>query len=175
MIPAFGRDGLLPVGEHPSDWEEFVARFSGTPDNGRRRKLMLGLAQMLFLLNEAECRVVWIDGSFVTRERWPKDFDLCYDPQRMSLDLLSPELRDVSQGRAAQKRRFGGEALAADFPFEANSSTVREAFMRTREGETKGIVRLELTAVRSQLVQFLLDNQLHRENNNREGNPHGTP
>ena len=168
MILAFGRNGLLPVGEHPSDWKEFIARFSGTPDNGRRRKLMVGLAQILFLLVEAECHMVWIDGSFVTRERWPRDFDVCYDPQGMSMNLLPSELQDVSEGRAAQKRRFGGEALAASFPIEANGLTVREAFMRTREGEAKGIIRLEMTAIRPQLVQFLLGNRLDREGSSHE-------
>ena len=136
---------------------------------------MVGLAQMLFLLGEAGCRVVWIDGSFVTRERWPKDFDVCYDPQGMSLTLLPAELRDVSQGRVAQKRRFGGEALAANFPFEANGLSVREAFMRTREGQEKGIVRLELTAIRPQLVQFLREEQLQREANKEAEDSHGTP
>lgn len=117
--------------------------------------MLLGLAQMLWLLAEGGCRIVLVDGSFVTREKWPRDFDLCYEPQGMHLDRLPPVLLDVTKGRSAQKRRFGGEALPVDFPFEPNGRTVREAFARTREGEIKGLVQLELSLIREQLVQFL--------------------
>lgn len=125
----------------------------------------MGLAQLLFLLKEAGCQVALVDGSFVTRERWPQDFDVCYEPQGMVFDQLPPVLRDVTQGRVAQKRRFGGEAMPSDFPFEANGRTVREAFARTREGVAKGLVRLELTVTCHQIVQFLQKQQVPGDTN----------
>ncbi len=110
---------------------------------------------MLLLLAEAGCRVAFVDGSFVTRERWPKDFDVCYEEEDMDLDLLHPILKDVSLGRAAQKRFFAGEALPSKFSFDRSGRTMREAFARTREGEAKGLVRLELETVQTQVVLWL--------------------
>ena len=154
MIPAFQRNGLLPEGEHLCKWPEFALRFGGTPDNGRRRNLLLGLARMLFLLRDAGCRIALVDGSFVTRERWPKDFDVCYEEEGLDSELLPAVLKDVSLGRAAQKAAFGGEALPATFPFDFSGRTVREAFTRTRTHETKGLVRLELETVQTQIIDW---------------------
>ena len=126
MIPRFARNGLLPPGEHGCEWPEFAARFEGTADNGRRRKLLWGLAQMLWLLAQAGCRVCYVDGSFVTRERWPRDFDLCYEAVGIDTAKLDAIFLDFRAGRAAQKRRFGGEALPVEFPFDWSGHSVRE-------------------------------------------------
>ncbi len=163
VLPPFNRLGVLPPGEHLCEWAEFVVRFRGTADNGRRRKLIVGLAQMLWILTGAGCRVVIVDGSFVTREKWPRDFDLCYEPQGVNLDLLPEVLRDVSRGRAAQRRRFGGEALPTDLPVEANGRSIREAFAWTRDGHAKGVVRLELDPLDDQVAQFLKESLVSNE------------
>jgi len=155
VIPPFNRAGWLPADEHECEWPEFLVRFGGSPDNGRRRRLIVGLAQVLWFLAQAGCRVVIVDGSFVSRERWPRDFDLCYGANGMRLEALPPVLLDFSAGRSSQKRRFGGEALPADFPFEANGRTIREAFGFTREGVPKGVVRLDLEAVTEGVRKFL--------------------
>lgn len=145
----------MPPGEHECEWPEFVTRFEGEADNGRRRRLIEGLARLLVVLADAGCRTVWIDGSFVTREKWPRDFDLCYDPQGMKAQALPSVLRDLSQGRLAQKRVFGGEALPANTSFDWNGQTVREAFARSRSGEKKGLVRLDVVQVRPDCEAFV--------------------
>jgi len=155
VIPPFNRAGLLPAGEHECGWTEFLVHFGGSPDNGRRRRLIVGLAQVLWILAQAGCRVVIVDGSFVSRERWPRDFDLCYEAQGLRLESLPPVLLDFSAGRGAQKQRFGGEALPADFSFEANGRTIREAFGFTREGAPKGVIRLEMEATAEPIREFL--------------------
>ena len=141
MIPPFDSNGALPVGQHACEWDEFVERFEGKTDNKRRRRLMLGLAQVCLLLYEAKCQTIWIDGSFVTHEKWPKDFDLCYEASDVNLDLLHPLLRDLSSGRWQQKRDFGGEALPSHMTFRPNGKTVLEAFARDRKGDEKGLIR----------------------------------
>ena len=144
MIPAFNENGALPPGEHACEWEEFVARFEGAADNGRRRRLVLGLGRMCLALRAAGCAFVWVDGSFVTRERWPRDFDLCYDAEQLNGALLSPLLADLGDGRWRQKRFFGGEAMPHTTPFRANGESVLEAFKRGRDNQEKGLVRLNL-------------------------------
>lgn len=125
VIPAFQRNGLLPEGEHGCEWPEFALRFGGMPDNGRRRTQILGLSRMLLLLHEAGCRVALVDGSFVSRERYPKDFDVCYETEGIDNNAIDACLIELSWGRADQKRRFGGEAFPVDFPFDYSGLPMR--------------------------------------------------
>ena len=70
---------------------------------------MEGLARLLLDLGAAGCTQASLDGSFVTREKWPGDFDVCYEPQGMDASRLTPELRDFSSrsGTEAPLRRRG--------------------------------------------------------------------
>ena len=162
MIPPFDPNGALPEGQHACEWDEFVERFEGKADNKRRRRLILGLAQVCFLLHRAGCLAVWVDGSFVTRERWPKDFDLCYDSQEVDVEKLEPILRDWGQQRFAQKERFGGEALPHDLPFSWNGETVLEAFACDRRGIAKGLIRLNLEINAPALINWIEARQAQR-------------
>ena len=76
MIPEFRRDGKLPAGVHPADWQEFGQRFGQTPP---RERLLEGLLLAMRLLVLAGCRAVYVDGSFVTTKPEPGDFDACWD------------------------------------------------------------------------------------------------
>lgn len=116
---------------------------------------MQGLARVLLHLAAAGCATVWIDGSFVSRERWPRDFDLCYDPRGVTPARLPPVLQDLSSGRRAQKLAFGGEALPADFPFNWGGLSVRQVFARSREGEAKGVVELNLSTQSEAIAAFV--------------------
>jgi len=141
VLPQFEPDtGLLPVGEHAATWDEVVERFGW---NQKRRRLLDGLAEALELLGAAGCRQVWLNGSFVTAKDEPGDFDACWDTDGVDLDDVDPVLLDLSAGRAAQKRRFGGEF----FPnvTEAGSGLVfAEFFQNERDGSHKGIVVMRL-------------------------------
>lgn len=159
VIPRFERSGLLPPGEHEASWDEVAQRLGGDEANGRRQRLLTGLLRMLLFLAEAGCETVWLDGSFVTREKWPRDFDLCYDASTVDLARLLPVLQDLSAGRRAQKLAFGGEALPADFPFDWGGGTVKDAFTRTRDGEVKGLIRLDLARARPEIEAFVLREQ----------------
>ena len=163
VIPPFDSNGALPVGQHDCEWDEFVERFEGKADNKRRRRLILGLAQMCVLLNKAGCLAVWVDGSFVTRERWPKDFDLCYDSEAVDVEKLDPLISDLSSGRSLQKRYFGGEALPHDMLFRPNGETVLEAFTRDKRGERKGLVHLSLVDAQVTLREWIIRRQSEQQ------------
>ena len=79
--------------------------------NQRRRQLLDGLAEAIERLSGAGCRRLWLNGSFVTAKEEPADFDACWDTDGVDLNALDRVLLDLSAGRAAQKRRFGGELL----------------------------------------------------------------
>ena len=121
MLPSFKRSGLLPPGVHDCDWAEFAGRYGEKRlgENPRRARLLRGLAALLLDLHRAGCGIAYVDGSFVTREKWPDDFDVCYSGEGMIGAHLEPVLRDFRAGRAAQKARYGGEALPHDFPFRS--------------------------------------------------------
>lgn len=164
MIPAFTREGLLPPGEYSCSWAEFVTRFEGTLDNGRRRQQMLGLGQMLILLGRAGCLTAFVDGSFVTRERWPRDFDVCYLRDGLRGAELDPALRDVSEARRAQKTRFGGEAMPADFPNGRNGTTILDAFGQDRSTrKAKGLIRLEIQSIFEEIELWIEEQQQEAE------------
>ena len=163
MIPPFDPNGALPEGQHVCEWDEFVERFEGKADNKRRRRLILGLAQVCVLLNRAGCLMVWVDGSFVTRERWPKDFDLRYDSDEADREKLDPLISDLSSGRSLQKRYFGGEALPHDMPFRPNGETILEAFERDRRGDRKGLIQLNLTDAEVTLREWIIRRQSEQQ------------
>lgn len=125
---------------------------------------MLGLAQMLVLLGEAGCQRVWVDGSFVTREQWPRDFDVCYSPQELRQEEIDAVLLDFSDGRRAQKTRFGGEALPNDFPLGWNDITIFDGFQRERTtGTAKGLMRLDLDPMLAE-VRIWIEEREKEEN-----------
>ncbi|MEI6621719.1 MAG: hypothetical protein WCP28_07420 [Actinomycetes bacterium] len=141
MLPPFDPvSGCLPDGEYEVSWEEVVERFGW---NLRRRQLLDGLAEAIDLLAVAGCGRLWLNGSFVTAKDEPGDFDACWDPVGVDLDALDPVLLDVSDGRAAQKARFGGELLPN--VIEAGSGLVFAEFFRNqRDTGRKGIVVLKI-------------------------------
>lgn len=64
------------------------------------------------------------------------------DPAR-----LDPVLLDCSDGRAAQKARYGGELFPAELPEGASGRTFLEFFQIDRQtGLAKGIIQLDLQA-----------------------------
>ena len=138
MLPAFDRDsGRRPPGEHVASWDEVAERFGWTE---RRRRLLGGLEEAIAA---AGCRRVWLNGSFVTAKDEPGDFDACWDTNGVDLDALDPVLLDLSNHRAAQKARFGGEL----FPnvIETHSGlSLSEFFQNERDTSRKGIVVIHL-------------------------------
>ncbi len=141
MLPPFDpATGRLPDGEYEVEWQELVERFGW---NVRRRRLLDGLAEVVDLLAAAGCRRLWLNGSFVTAKDEPGDFDACWDSDGVDLDMLDPVLLDLSQGRAAQKERFGGE-LFPNVTETGSGLVFAEFFRNERDTGRKGIVVLRI-------------------------------
>ena len=103
MIPPFdSRTGYLPPGIHDGTWMEVKARFGG---NAHRRRLLAGLRRVLRNLGRAECGSVLLNGSFVTSEPLPNDYDAAWEPAHVNPDHLDHVLFDFSNGRSAMKRK----------------------------------------------------------------------
>jgi hypothetical protein len=143
MIPAIDpATGNLPPGVHEANWEEIEARYGTTM---RRRELLRGLRAALDNLTAAGCRQVYLDGSFVGAKRNPPDYDACWVAQGVDETRLDPLFLDFSQGRAAQKLRYGGEWFIAGTLATRSGRRYPEFFQRDKHtGAPKGILVLQL-------------------------------
>jgi len=142
MIPAWSANGDLPPGVHFATWPELEDRLAFNP---RRQRMLAGFRQACEELQKAGCRLVYLDGSFVTRKERPGDFDACWDVQNVDDARLDPVFWDFSRGRAAQKQRFLGELFPAQLPEGATGRAFVDFFQVNRmNGEPKGILAIRL-------------------------------
>lgn len=142
MIPSFTEKGTLPEGIHQSTFEE-VEQFFGW--NERRKTLLWGLRAVLENLKQAGCKWVYLNGSFVTNKDEPSDFDVCWEPSvGMDFKKIDPVLLDFSNGRAAQKVKYGGEAFPATLKATVEGVIYRDFFQLAKGGGRKGIVVIHL-------------------------------
>lgn len=146
MLPAFTPSGLLPAGVHPASFDDVVERF-GT--NAHRRTLLRGFQRAAAALSFAGCRVLYLDGSFVTDVPLPHDYDVCWEMAGVRAADLDPVFLDFGNGRAAQKAKYLGEFFPAHAPATLLPplATFLTFFQTDKAtGDPKGIVRLNLEA-----------------------------
>jgi hypothetical protein len=143
MIFIFDQNGYLPPGIHLATWEEIEEYLAY---NQRRKNLLSGLKQGCEILKQCGCQRIYIGGSFVTTERWPNDFDVCYEKNHVDFKLLQkldPILLKFSNGRFEQKKKYRGEFFIADLqvnPF----TTWLDFFQQDKDRNIKGIVGVDL-------------------------------
>jgi len=143
MIPEFLPNSNLPPGIHDVSWHDFCERFGYT---AHRKSLLDGLASALKDLSVAGCKMVYIDGSFVTNKEVPGDYDLCWSIDSVVPEKLNRDLLDFSPaGRIRMKHQYKGDLFPAEIP-EGVSGKVFLDFFQTdkKTGEPKGIISLEI-------------------------------
>jgi hypothetical protein len=146
VIPEWSNNGDLPPGVHLVTWREIEERLAFNP---RRHQMLLGFRQACDQLRKAGCRLVYLDGSFVTGKERPGDFDACWDIRNVDEAKLDPVFWDLSRGRAAQKERFLGELFPAQLPEGATGRAFVEFFQVNKmTGEPKGILAIRLAGSR---------------------------
>jgi hypothetical protein len=122
--------------------EEIERRFA-TSDV--RRDLFEGFKRGVEALRRAGCKMVFLNGSYVTEKERPGDFDACWDPLGVDPGKLDPVLLDFSDNRRRQKMKYGGEF----FPSSATADGTRtfvEFFQTDKHtGKPKGIIRVRFT------------------------------
>ncbi|MDJ1169710.1 DUF6932 family protein [Roseofilum acuticapitatum] len=143
MIPKFDHNGNLPPGVYVCEWEEFKQRF-GT--NFLRSRMIQGLELAMGELKAAGCRTIYINGSFVTNEPQPGDFDACYDLETLNIDDLranAPQLLNFYD-RNAQKAKYKGELFPCSQPVGNYGNSSLDFFQQDRQGNAKGIIAIDL-------------------------------
>lgn len=145
MALDFQENGMLVPGVHTISWDEFVLEYGY---NLHRSNLISGLKMALDHLKSVGCKLVYIDGSFVTQKVDPGDFDACWE--HAGVDLLKlkvtyPVFFDFANGRANQKSIYGGELMPAEAVAKLNPKTLyRDFFQFDKEDNRKGIIGLKL-------------------------------
>lgn len=82
---------------------------------------------------------------FVTSKEEPGDFDVCWEATNVDSDALDPVLLQFSEGRRAQKERFGGELFPADAFADPVGTRFLDYFQRDRDtGKPKGMIQIDL-------------------------------
>jgi len=143
-IPEFDENGNLPPGVHWAEWSEFQERFGTTR---KRQRMIEGLAQAMEQLKAAGGRTIYINGSFVTSEPNPNDFDACWDRDDVDFDRLranAPTLLNFTDNRLAQKARYRGEIFISDMPADSYGTISIDFFQRDRFKNKKGIIAIDL-------------------------------
>lgn len=132
---------VLPEGVHDGTLEEIKQRFAY---NLKRKQLFEGFINGINSLRKAGCRIVFLDGSFVTSKPTPGDFDACWDPLGVDARKLNPVLLDFSNKRKKQKETFGGEFFLST-AYADSSSTFVDYFQTDKDtGKRKGIIGIQL-------------------------------
>jgi hypothetical protein len=130
VIPDFDAAGNLPAGIHNTAWNELATRYRTT---AHRRQLLDGLRLALESLRDAGCRRHYINGSFVTAEDEPGDFDACWEAANVDSRLLDPVLLDFSDRRRVQKAKFGGELFPAELAADPAGTRFLDYFQHERQ------------------------------------------
>jgi hypothetical protein len=104
MIPDFDENGNLPPGVHFCSWDEFNEKFGYTRN---RRQVIQGMDAVMSELKTAGCKVFYINGSFVTSEPSPRDFDACWDRDAVDIEYLqqnAPLILNFYQSKAQKSK-----------------------------------------------------------------------
>jgi hypothetical protein len=103
------------------------------------------LKPALIALKAAGCRTAYLDGSFVTSKRYPRDYDCCWDPKYVNSSLLESIFLDTSHnGRIKQKLKYGGEFFISTTVTGVRMMKMVEFFQSDQDGRRKGIVQINL-------------------------------
>lgn len=134
---------VLPIGIHNtalSDVQIVLAK------NDWRRGLFDGLVRACGDLAHAGCGSLYLDGSFATQKPEPGDYDACWHPEGVDRTLLDPVFSNFSNGRAAQKAKYGGEFFPSTTKADKHGRTFVEFFQVEKfTGLQKGILIIDLT------------------------------
>ena len=88
---------------------------------------------------------MYIDGSFVSAQEVPNDFDACWDIQGVDSARLDPILLVLGNQRAAQKLKYLGEFLPAQAAVDRIGTVVLDFFQVSKDtGALESIIALDL-------------------------------
>lgn len=141
MIPDFVKINhlwkVLPPGIHSATLKEIEDKYA---INKHRQLLFNGFSRGFDVLHNAGCKVIYLDGSFITEKPMPGDFDVCWDPMGVDTKKLDPVLLDFSNKRKNQKIKYFGEFFPSSAKADKTNTFLEYFQMDTDTGLSKGII-----------------------------------
>ncbi|KPM75048.1 DUF6932 family protein [Pseudoalteromonas sp. UCD-33C] len=143
MIPDFNEQGNLPEGIHKATMQELTERFGY---NAKRAWLLDGLNLLIKNLELAGCKLIYIDGSFVTEKEIPGDYDMAWsidgvDASKLDKCLLLESIKD----RKLIEAKYRGDVFPAEIPEGVSGKTFLNFFQEDKNtGDKKGIVGIDI-------------------------------
>jgi hypothetical protein len=133
---------LLPPGVYAATLSEIENVFAY---NTLRRTMFSGLIDACASLAGAGCRMVLLDGSYVSSKALPGDYDACWEPDGVDFGKLDPVFAEFRNGRASQKAKFKGEF----FPSTLIAADIGRVFVEFFQvdrftGNRKGILSISI-------------------------------
>jgi hypothetical protein len=145
MIPELVNIGsvwrVVKFGIYDTTLDEIKNRFA---TNDRRKQLYEGLLRGCLALKIAGCKLIYLDGSYITSKPLPNDFDVCWDPIGVDPDKLDSVFLDFSDNRRIQKQKFYGEFFPSSALADGYRTFVEFFQVDKHTGNKKGILRVQL-------------------------------
>jgi hypothetical protein len=132
----------LPPGIHDASLQEIELRFA---TNETRKAQYEGFKRGLQSLKNAGCKIVFLDGSYVTDKPRPGDFDACWEDIGVDYNKLDPVLLDFKEKRKRQKEKYGGEFFPSSAMAHGSWTFVEYFQIDKYTEEKKGIIRIRLS------------------------------
>lgn len=148
MALVFLPNGNIEPGVYVIPWDDFTELYGYTYP---RKFMISGMKVALHALKSCNCQRVFIDGSFVTENPKPGDWDGCFDPTGMSskdemkLYTNYPVFADIDHPRLQQKMLFKGEIFPSTTIIDKSGKTIFELFQEDKKDKSpKGIIQISL-------------------------------
>lgn len=121
-------------------YEEFQYHF-GT--NSRRMDQINNALPFFRLFHSCGCQTVYVDGSFVSKKKYPEDIDLCFDLTGVNAEKIEevfPQFFDPNALGAIRRDLF-----CHILHFNDTNRYLYNLLQTDRAGNFKGFVKLNLT------------------------------
>jgi len=145
VIPAFTKEGYLPPGIYEISLDELEERFAYTI---WRKELSENLVRLINDLKNIGCTAIYVDGSFTTIKRLPKDIDVCWEDTGIDYDMaegIMPILFDFANKRANQQLRYKCDIFPAHFIADNNGILYLDFFQKDKAtNNPKGIIKINI-------------------------------
>lgn len=132
---------VLPPGVHSAILKEVKDFFATTI---YRRHLFSGFERAINSLRIADCKTVFLDGSFITEKPIPGDYDVCWDTTGVDINLLDPVFLNFSDNRKEQKKKYYGEFFPANNLADGTAPFIDFFQIDKFTGKQKGIIKIDL-------------------------------
>ena len=120
-------------------YEEFVTHFE---TNARRKQQLDNALPFFRIFHQCGCHTVYVDGSFVSKKKYPEDIDLCFDitPVDMKkLEIEFPQFFDINEIGTIHR-----DQQCHIFYFNDKDHYLLDLLSTDRDNNPKGLIKLDL-------------------------------